>query len=108
MKRKFLTVLKYVFFLGLGLFLVWWQFDKMTALQKEQFSESLRHAKYWLIFPVIIMAILSHVSRAIRWKILIEPMGYKPSTANTFYSVMTGYLANTFVSRAGEMFIKPL
>ena len=103
MKKKFLSVFKYIFFLGLGFFLVWWQFDKMTALQKSQFAESLQHANYWLLIPVIIMAILSHFSRAVRWKILIEPMGYKPSTANTFYTVMMGYLVNTFLPRAGEV-----
>ena len=103
MKKKIFTILKYAFFLALGFFLVWWQFDKMSVLQKSQFYESLSHANYWIIIPVIIMAILSHISRSIRWKILIEPMGYKPSTANTFYSVMSGYLANTFLPRVGEI-----
>ncbi len=103
MNKKFITILKYAFFLGLGLFLVWWQFDKMTGIQKQQFFESLKNANYWLVLPVIIMAVLSHVSRAVRWKILMEPMGYKPSTTNTFYSVMSGYVANTFVPRAGEV-----
>jgi len=103
MKKKLFTILKYTFFLALGFFLVWWQFDKMTTLQKSQFFESLKNANYWLILPIVIMAILSHISRAVRWKILIEPMGYKPSTANTFYSVMSGYLANTFLPRVGEI-----
>jgi uncharacterized protein (TIRG00374 family) len=103
MKNKLLSILKYLFFLGLGVFLVWWQFDKMTALQKWQFGQSLRYANYWLLIPIIILALLSHISRAVRWKILMEPMGYKPSTANTFYSVMSGYLLNTFVPRAGEV-----
>jgi hypothetical protein len=101
--KKIVSVLKYLFFLGLGFFLVWWQFDKMSVTQREQFGTSLQNANYWLIIPVVVMAILSHISRAVRWKILIEPMGYKPSTSNTFYAVMTGYLANTFVPRAGEI-----
>lgn len=103
MRKKFLLILKYLFFLALGFFLVWWQFDKMTALQKTQFFESLKHADYWLLVPVITMAILSHISRSVRWKIIIEPMGYKPSTANTFYAVMSGYLVNTFIPRGGEL-----
>ncbi|MDQ6755437.1 MAG: flippase-like domain-containing protein [Bacteroidota bacterium] len=103
MKKKFLSALKFVFFLGLGLFLVWWQFSKMTATQKYQFGESLKHANYWLLFPIVILALLSHLARAIRWKILIAPMGYRPSTENTFYSLMSGYLVNTFVPRAGEI-----
>ncbi len=103
MKKKFLSALKYIFFLGIGFFLVWWQFSKMTAAQKLQFSDSLKNANYWLLIPVIIIAILSHVSRAVRWKILIQPMGYKPKTSNIFYSIMCGYLVNTFVPRAGEV-----
>jgi uncharacterized protein (TIRG00374 family) len=102
--KKLLSILKYIFFFGIGFFLVWWQFDKMTPLQKTQFGESLKYANYWLLIPVIILALLSHISRAVRWKILIEPMNYKPSTANTFYSVMAGYFVNTFVPRAGEIF----
>ena len=103
MKRKIFSFLQYSFFLGLGIFLVWWQFHQMSEAQKIQFVESLRHANYWLILPVIIMSILSHISRAMRWKLLIESMGYNPSTLNAFYSVMSGYVANTFVPRAGEI-----
>lgn len=61
------------------------------------------HAHYLIILPITILAILSHISRAMRWKIMIEPMGYHPSTANTFYAIMCGYFANTFVPRAGEI-----
>lgn len=100
---KVVSVLKYLLFLGLGIFLVWWQFDKMSAQQREQFGLSLKNANYWLLLPVTLLALLSHISRAVRWKLLIEPMGYKPGTANTFYSVMSGYLLNTFLPRAGEV-----
>ena len=103
MIKKLWLIIKYVFFLGLGFFLIWWQFNKMTDLQRTQFYESLLHANYWLIMPIIIMSVLSHISRAVRWKILIEPLGYKPSIENTFYSVMIGYLANTFLPRVGEI-----
>ena len=103
MKKKFLSVLKYSVFLGIGVFLTWWQFSKMTPVQRVQFEQSLRHANYYYIIPITIFALASHLSRAMRWKILIEPMGYHPSTANTFYSTMIGYFANTFVPRAGEI-----
>jgi uncharacterized protein (TIRG00374 family) len=103
MKKKFVSVLKYSIFLGIGIFLVWWQFSKMTPVQRVQFEESLRNANYYYIIPITIFALASHLSRAMRWKILIEPMGYQPSTANTFYATMCGYFANTFVPRAGEI-----
>jgi uncharacterized protein (TIRG00374 family) len=103
MKKKLLTIFKYLIFLGIGFFLTWWQISKMTPLQKIQFRESLQHAHYIFIIPIFILTILGHISRAVRWKILIEPMGYKPKTSNTFYTVMCGYLANTFLPRAGEI-----
>lgn len=103
MKGKIISVVKYIFFLGVGIFLVWWQFDKMSVVQRTQFYESLGSANYWLLFPIIISVLLGHISRAVRWKILMEPLGYNPSTTNTFYAVMAGYLANTFVPRAGEI-----
>ncbi len=103
MKKKIFAVLKYMFFLGIGIFLMWWQLSKMTPLERIQFKDSLQHANYIVLIPIIIMALLSHLSRALRWKILIEPMGYHPSTANTFYSTLCGYFANTFIPRAGEV-----
>jgi hypothetical protein len=38
-----------------------------------------------------------------RWKMLIEPLGYKPSTINTFFGVMVGYLVNLGAPRLGEI-----
>jgi uncharacterized protein (TIRG00374 family) len=103
MNKKLLSVLKYILFLGIGIFLTWWQLGKMTSLQKIQFRESLLHAHYIYLLPVFIITFLGHISRAVRWKILIEPMGYHPKTSHTFYAVMCGYFANTFLPRAGEI-----
>jgi glycosyltransferase 2 family protein len=103
MKKKIIAIFKYLIFLGIGIFLMWWQLSKMTPVQKLQFRESLLHANYLVIIPIMVIAILSHISRAIRWKIMIEHMGYRPSTANTFYATMCGYFANTFIPRAGEI-----
>ncbi len=103
MRKKIFSILKYALFLGIGVFLIWWQISKMTELQKLQFVESLKNAHYIYLLPILIMAILSHLSRAIRWKIMLEHMGYHPFTSNTFYATMTGYFANNFVPRAGEV-----
>ncbi|MEO9023225.1 MAG: lysylphosphatidylglycerol synthase transmembrane domain-containing protein [Ginsengibacter sp.] len=103
MKKKIFSVLQYILFLGIGIFLTWWQLSKMTSVEKIQFKESLLNAQYIYLVPVFIVTILGHISRAIRWKILIEPMGYRPSVSNTFYATMCGYLANTFLPRAGEV-----
>ncbi len=103
MKKKIFSAFKYILFLGIGIFLTWWQLGKLTASEWEEFKESLAKAHYVVLIPVFILAILGHISRAIRWKILIAPMGYQPSTSNTFYAVMCGYLGNLFLPRAGEI-----
>src|SRR5664279_2072097 len=103
MRKKIVAVIKYLIFLGIGIFLMLWQFSKMSFAQNVQFRDSLRHANYIVLIPILILAILSHLSRAVRWKIMIEPLGYKPSTSNTFYATMCGYFANTFIPRAGEI-----
>ncbi len=46
---------------------------------------------------------LSHLSRAYRWKFMLEPMGYKPKLLNSFMAVMAGYLANFGIPRSGEI-----
>ncbi len=103
MNKKIGSALKYIFFIGGGIFLVWWQFSKMTPSQFEKFTFSLAHADYRVLIPVVIMALASHVSRSMRWRILMEPMGYAPSLLNTFGVTMVGYLANSFVPRLGEI-----
>lgn len=51
----------------------------------------------------ILFGLLSHLSRAYRWKFLLEPMGYKPRFPNSFMAVMVGYLANFGIPRSGEV-----
>ena len=103
MKKSFLTILQYIFFLGLGLFFVWLTVRDITAQDWEHIKYAIKHARHWLVFPVIGLLFLSHYSRALRWKLLMEPLGYKPSTFNTFAAVMIGYLVNAGVPRLGEV-----
>lgn len=56
----------------------------------------------WLLASVV-AAILAHPSRAIRWNMLITPLGYKPKLINTFWALCAGYFANLAVPRLGEI-----
>jgi hypothetical protein len=60
-------------------------------------------ANYWWIALAIPLGILSHFTRAMRWKMLIETMGYKPRNSNMFFAVMIGYFANLALPRLGEV-----
>ncbi len=103
MNKRFRTILQYSFFLGLGIFLVWWSVKDLTGEDRSQIKASLKTARYWLLIPVFAILFLSHLIRAIRWKLLMEPLGYKPSTTNTLFAVFIGYLANQAVPRLGEV-----
>ena len=103
MKKKLQSLLQYVFFLGFGVFLVWWSLRKISSNDWADIKNSFEHANYWLIVPVIVSLLLSHLSRAMRWKILMEPLGYKPRLSNTYLAVLIGYMANLALPRLGEV-----
>ena len=64
----------------------------------------MARGRKWVILPVIAFLMMAHYSRAIRWKLLMEPLGYKPSNFNAFATVMIGYLVNSGAPRLGEVF----
>jgi uncharacterized protein (TIRG00374 family) len=103
MKKPILTILQYLFFFGLGVLFVWLTVKDINKEQWQHIKTSIQQARHWLIIPAFILLFLSHYSRAVRWKILMEPLGYKPSTFNTFAAVMIGYLVNAGVPRLGEV-----
>ena len=104
MKSKFLTIFKYFFFLALGVFFVWLSVRNLNHENWIQIKGALARGRKWVILPVILVLLISHYSRAIRWKLLMEPLGYKPSNFNVFAAVMIGYLVNAGVPRLGEVF----
>lgn len=76
------------------------------AFRNENLEEVWQRMKvadpFWLSLSMVI-AIVALVSRAVRWKILIEPLGFQPKTSNTLYALMIGYLANLAIPRIGEV-----
>ena len=103
MNKRFRTILQYLLFLGLGIFFAWLSLKNLNKENTEQIKLALKNARYWLVFPVFLILVGSHLVRALRWRLLIEPLGYKPSVKNSFFAVMIGYLVNLGVPRLGEI-----
>ena len=103
MQKRLISLLKFGVFFGLGIFLVWWSVHKLSDKDYAEFINALKTANYYLLIPVFFILIASHLSRAIRWKILMNAMGYNPRLSNTFSAVMVGYLANFAFPRLGEV-----
>jgi uncharacterized membrane protein YbhN (UPF0104 family) len=103
MNKRFAKILQYFLFLGLGLFFAWLSLKNLDHENIIQVKHSLKQAKKWLFLPVFLILILSHYIRALRWRLLIEPLGHKPTAINAFLAVMIGYLVNLGVPRLGEI-----
>ncbi len=103
MNKRLLAYLQYLFFIALAGFFVWLSLRNINAEKWEDLKEAIGHARLWIFFPVLIMLLVSHWIRAVRWKMLIEPLGYRLSTLNTFCGVMVGYLVNLGAPRLGEI-----
>jgi len=103
MNKRLRTILQYLFFLALGIFLVWWSVRDLDQEQQQEIRMALKNANYYLAIPVFFILLLSHYVRALRWRLLMEPLGYNPDKLNTFFAVMIGYLANQAFPRLGEV-----
>ncbi len=84
----------------LGGILVWYSLSKISI---ETLIQYFKNANYGWIALGLFFGILSHLSRAYRWKFLLEPLGYKPDFGNSTMAVLVAYLVNYAVPRAGEV-----
>lgn len=102
-KGRWGDVLRLIFFLGIGFFFIYWFLLKLDSGQKEAIWQSFREADYVWVAIAMACCMLSHWVRALRWRLLYEPMGCKPSMTSTFGSVVVAYLGNLAFPRAGEV-----
>lgn len=103
MKRKARQAAQFVVFFGLGAGLMWWQYSRFTPEQRDAFYNGLANADYFWFGVAVIIGMLAHLMRAIRWNALLTPLGQKAKLGNRFYAVMIGYLANYAFPRLGEV-----
>jgi hypothetical protein len=102
-RRRIVNLLKVVFFFSIGFLLIWLSLNDLSDQQKKEIIQSFRDANYWWVALAMMLGIISHLTRSLRWRMLFEPLGYKPKISNTFFSVMLGYLFNLAVPRLGEV-----
>jgi uncharacterized protein (TIRG00374 family) len=100
LKKKILNVLKYSLFTLLGATLFW------LVYRDQDFSYIFKTLKndvnYWWVALSLFLGLLSHISRTLRWKIALEPLGENPRTSNTFITIMASYFMNLLLPRMGE------
>lgn len=103
MKNTFISILKVIIPLGLGIFLIWMVVKDLTPQNKVDIKKSFSEINYIFLVLSAIFGIFSHLSRAWRWKYPLNHLGYQPKLYNSFFTTMIGYFANMGIPRSGEV-----
>ena len=103
MKEKIIKVLKVILPISIGVYLTWYFISNSTESEKEHFISAFTGANYLWILLALVIAFLSHFSRAYRWKYLLQTLDLKPKVSLMYHSVMIGYIINLTIPRSGEI-----
>ncbi|MBD8082476.1 lysylphosphatidylglycerol synthase transmembrane domain-containing protein [Chryseobacterium caseinilyticum] len=95
--KSFLTILISLAFAAFFLWLALKDFDF------KRFQNSMSQANYWWVAFAGVFGLLAYWFRAVRWNLLMEPMGYSISNSNALWSISFGYLMNLTIPRSGEV-----
>ena len=118
MKKHLSNLLKFTLFLGTGIVILYLVYQNQNASFIEECQQKgistenytlfdkivndFKGVNYWWVLVVLVVFTISNISRAIRWRMLIVPLGYQPKHINLFLSVILNYFANLGLPRIGE------
>lgn len=73
------------------------------GLDFKNITASLAKANYLWVLAAMVFGLLAYWFRAVRWNLLLEPIGYRISNANALWTISFGYLMNLTIPRSGEL-----
>ena len=100
MNSKQKSILKISIPILLSIVAIWYSF---SIIPIENLISSFKEANYTYVLIGALLGLLSHLSRAYRWRFQLEPMGYKIKLGNSVMAVFAAYLINYTIPRAGEV-----
>ncbi|MGB5699377.1 lysylphosphatidylglycerol synthase transmembrane domain-containing protein [Muriicola sp.] len=103
MSTRLKKLLKIIIPILLGVFLVWYSYYSTTPENRKEIFKYIKEADLFWVGISVLIGILSHISRAVRWNFLLEPMGYKPKVRNNIMFILMAYFANLGIPRSGEV-----
>ncbi len=119
MKKYLANFLKFTIFLGIGLTILYLVYQRQDAAYQQEclmtnipeaecsliqkIIDDFRSANFFWIAMVLLAYIISNISRAIRWQMLLKPLGFRPRFLNSFFTIIVGYFANLGLPRIGEV-----
>lgn len=107
MSPKLKTALQYVVIVAATVALIWFSLRGLTVNEGQDkwgyLMETWNKANKGWLMAMAGIAVLSHVLRAERWRMLMVPAGHHAKLSHSFLSLMVGYLVNLVVPRGGEV-----
>jgi uncharacterized protein (TIRG00374 family) len=107
LKSTLRSILQYIGMIVLTALLLWLSLRGLTLGEGENKSDFLwkawQNSNKGYLGLMALVAILSHLLRAERWRMFLVPTGNKVGLTNSFLSLMIGYLVNLAVPRGGEV-----
>ncbi len=101
--KKLYHNLKIIFPPFLGIFFIYLSIVMTSDEERKLIISYIINADLKYIISAIVFGILSHLSRAFRWKFLLNPLGYYPRFINSILAVLVSYIANLGIPRSGEI-----
>jgi uncharacterized protein (TIRG00374 family) len=102
LSQRLKSILQFLLFFGLGGALLYFAFVNLD-LDYDKVLNGFKQANYGWLAAALIFSLASHLVRAIRWNMMLEPLGTKPPVLNSFNGVMFGYLFYFAIPRMGEV-----
>ena len=103
MSKPLVSALRNFIPLGIGVFLIFYSLSSITSDQRLQIWSTVQQAHLLPVLISVAFGVMSHLSRAYRWKYLLNPLGYHPKLKNLIGSVLVNYLSNLGIPRSGEV-----
>ncbi|MFK7809293.1 MAG: YbhN family protein, partial [Saprospiraceae bacterium] len=119
MNKTLSNILKFLVFLGVGVTILYLLYQNQDAAYRAQCEldgisedqcslmqkliDDFKSTNYFWILMVLLAFTISNISRAIRWNMLIRPLGYMPKLVNSFLFIVIAYFANLGLPRIGEV-----
>lgn len=94
------TIMKYVLPVALSLALCYYLYTKIDigAIKQEFWN-----CNFWVIGITLVVAMFSHIFRAMRWRIQLDALGIHAPLAPLVWSIFGTYAVNLLIPRLGEL-----
>ena len=101
MKKAISYLIKYGIPLAIGVGLMYFLYKNVDL---DAMMETLKtDVNYWWFIPIAIVSLLSHVFRALRWRLQLKAIDVKPSFSAVLNSIFGTYAVNLAFPRLGEV-----